>query len=222
MQVNYNRLRGIKPNNEVAYYDIDGKPLCQHAYDSFSNDSISFYSLVDKTIKTKYNGPVNTVKKESLNNFIPTIIEQETPNKLVIVDDSVVFNKRVAEQVDKCNGLGAVCDLFNPIERGYLGTILRDGQIRNITYGLTQKGINILPFSNIYVFGTEALTDLYDTYLNPKYRNYALFEIINTWIDFGKTIIAITGTEHKLVSVRNQQDLSKIKEVISENSSSFK
>lgn len=222
VQVNYNRLRGIKPNNELAYYDIDGQPLCQHTYDGFNPENISFYTLVDKTLKTKYNGPVNTIKKDEFGTVIPSLIEQENPNKLIVLDDTIILNKNLIHGIESCNTLGAVCDIFNPIERGYLGSVLRDGQIRNITYGLTQKGVNILPFGNVYVFGSTEVNNLYETYLNPKFKNYALFEIINNWIDFGKTVLAITGTTHRLVSIRNQQDLNKIKEIISENSVSFK
>lgn len=220
IQVNYNRLRGIKPNNELAYYDINGQTLCEHTHDAFTHD-ISFYTLVDKTLKSKYTGPVNTLKKENLSTFLPSIIEIETPDRLVVVDDTAIFNRRLAEGLEKCGYIGAVCDLYQPIERGYLGGILRDGEIRNVAYGLTQKDRNIVSFGNIYVFASGAIDELYSTYLRPQFRNYALFEIINHWIDLGKSVIPITGSTHKLLSIRTQQDLYRIKDVINENTFSL-
>lgn len=210
----------MKPSNEFNYLQVEGKPIWYHLASLFSRD-VKIYFFLDKKLKgqPKLDG-VSINIKLPIKKIIEQITATEKPDKLIIVDDSIVFNKIVANEITSINSTSILFSPASSIDKFSLCGIINNGVVENITYGINRQETNILQFSNIYVLTNPILSLFISKYKQPYYQNCLLFEMCNSIVSENYNITAISKESYKLLSIRNNGDLDQVRKIISENYSS--
>jgi hypothetical protein len=207
----------MKPSNESNYLLVDGKPIWYHLSLLFDRNT-KIYFFLDKKLKgqPKLEGVTLNIKCP-VRQIISEIYHKELPDKLVIVDDSIVFNTQVAETIKILQDSSI---LFNPlclVDKLSICGIINSGRVQNLTYGINKHEIGIFQSSNIYVLTNPLLSKFVEKYTSPAFTNYVLFEVFNNLIIENHSLIADINELHKLLSIKSSLDLDKVKKIIHEN-----
>lgn len=213
-----NKLRGVKPSNELNHFTIDGKPVWFHLAQLFDKQS-NIYFFLEKKIKGQPTLPnVFLEEKQNLKSIMDAILKKEDPDRLIVIDDSLVFSKQTADELVKIEENAVVFNLDCLVDKLSISGIINDEVVQNLAYGIGKQESNIFKSTNIYVLNKPILTEFFYLYTDPSFWNYVIFEIINELITQHHTIKAVLNKQHKFVGVKNVNDLQEAKKIIYENS----
>lgn len=215
------RLRGLKPSNEFNYLLVDGKPVWYHLSLLFSREN-PIYFFLDKRLKGQPKLENVSIELKSLTrDLLISIYEKHRPDKLVIIDDSLIFNVPLAQEIQQTMDNGIFFSPACSVDKLSICGIINKGRIQNLTYGINKQENGIYQSGNIYVLSSQMLSTFFEKYNDVKFVNYVLFEMFNALIVDKHNLTAFINPDFKLLSIKNIYDLEGVKRIIHENISHY-